>query len=85
MSRLQEEGTQSTGFTTTQYGTKSHEKFQRSSGRWSKKQEPQKSGSDREVLLNFFSEEISGKVAMSFGEAQELVHASRRLQGPRRH
>ena len=43
----------STGSATAQNGTKSDERFQKFSGSWSKKEEPQRrSGSGKEVLLN---------------------------------
>ena len=56
----------STGSTTAQNGTKSDERFQRFSGSWSKKQEPQRrSGSGKEVLLNILSVEVNGTGAIS--------------------
>ena len=51
----------STGSTTAQNRTKSDERFQKFSGSWSKKQQPQrKSGTGKEVLLNILSVEVNG-------------------------
>ena len=50
----------STGFSTAQNGTKSDERFQKFSGISSKKQELQRSGSGKQVLLNIFSVEVNG-------------------------
>ena len=55
-----------TGHATAQNGTKSDERFQKFSGSWSKKQEPQRrSGSGKEVLLNILSVEVNGTGATS--------------------
>ena len=52
--------------TTSQNGTKADERFQKFSGSWSNKQEPQRrSGSGKEVLLNILSVEANGTGAIS--------------------
>ena len=61
-----EKAQKNTGSTTAQNGTKSDERFQRFSGSWSKKQEPQRrSGSGTEVLLNILSVEVNGTGTIS--------------------
>ena len=55
----------STGYTTAQNGTKSDGRFQKFSGSWSKKKEPQRSGSGKEVLLNTFPVKVNGTRATS--------------------
>ena len=49
-----------TGYTAAQNGTKSDEIFPTFSRSWSKKREPQRSGSDQEVLLCSLSGKAGG-------------------------
>ena len=76
----------------SQNGTRSEGSSQKPPEKWSKKRKPQRrSGSGKEVLLNILSQcksmeqEPFQYEKVGVCEAQELEHASRRLQGPRCH
>ena len=66
-------------------GTKSGERFQKFSGSWSKKQEPQRrSGSGKEVLLRILSVKVSGTGSYQYGggrDERSVAHLSVKANG----